>query len=331
MGVAHHPALHDLLPLAEFEPLRVASHTDMTAAVHFSLEKLASTPNRPLVLHTLPPPPTATTSSSSPAPSTSAVPISQKQVETAVEALPKLVSVLEIIKREFPSCSGPSNGAKSPHPLHQYTRLTTFETALDYQRPPPAELQAEIQDLEAVRQELVQLEWLSGRAGRAKRPRKRHSPCMVVVLSRTPLPVLAKSPHYTYQQPIPLSKKRPRPTEDPAQTTIEALPLTSTPLSGKDTSSRGQVPLPDPSQAGAITTEAQSGRNPNARTDDAMAAVEVERPQGPVEEQEKKKKKKNRRRLRRKAAPGGNDAAAPAGGDAVQGAETSEQRMDISA
>lgn len=41
MGVQHHPALDELVTLSAFEPLRVASHTDMTAAVKFSLEKLA--------------------------------------------------------------------------------------------------------------------------------------------------------------------------------------------------------------------------------------------------------------------------------------------------
>lgn len=195
MGVAHHPALLGLVQLSDFEPLRVASHTDMTTAVHFSLERLAvshstrgrvstvktrkltrvisskqTTPERPLVLHTLPPPPPSPpTLSSAPDPSPSAAQISQKQVETAVDAIPKLVSILEIIKRELPSCSDPGNGAKPSSPLHQYTRLTTFESALDYQRPAPAEVQAETQDLEAVRQELVQLEWLSGRAGKAKR------------------------------------------------------------------------------------------------------------------------------------------------------------------
>lgn len=195
------------------------------------------------MLHTLPPPPPPPPSSSSspePEPSTSAAQISSKQVETAVDAIPKLVSILEIIKREFPSCSGTGGGGGGAKPndlapLHQYTRLTTFETALDFQHLPSAEIQAEDQDLEAVRQELVQLEWLSGRAGKAKRyvlsrtgsplaalggsqaydirssmslqadprrsphrPRKRHSPCMLVVLSREPLSALAKSPHYTY-------------------------------------------------------------------------------------------------------------------------------------
>lgn len=126
---------------------------------------------RPLVLHTLPPPPPTASSSSSPepVPSTSAARISSKQVETAVDAIPKLVSILEIIKREFPSCSGAAKPNDLLPPLHQYTRLTTFESALDFQHLPSTESQAEDQDLEAVRQELVQLEWLSGRAGKAKR------------------------------------------------------------------------------------------------------------------------------------------------------------------
>lgn len=60
--------------------------------------------------------------------------------------------------------------------MHQYTRLTTFEAAFAYQ--PGLEEQAvaggstaagDGRSREEVRQELVQLEWLSGRAGPSKR------------------------------------------------------------------------------------------------------------------------------------------------------------------
>ncbi|KAG0666935.1 hypothetical protein C6P46_003645 [Rhodotorula mucilaginosa] len=320
--------------LPAFEPLRVASHTDMTAAVKFSLENLATASKRPLVLHTLPPPPPPPPSSSSspePEPSTSAAQISSKQVETAVDAIPKLVSILEIIKREFPSCSGTSGGAKPNDlpPLHQYTRLTTFETALDFQHLPFAEIQAEDRDLEAVRQELVQLEWLSGRAGKAKRPRKRHSPCMLVVLSREPLSALAKSPHYTYQKPMPRSKKRPRTVLPEEAMSSEALPLTSTPLPGQGTNQRGRrQALPDPSQAGAAHRPTKSAANDSAGKS-VPAATSVAG--GEAEEQTMKKKKPNRRRTRRKPRQETETAGDGPTAEGGQAAEASAQRMDISA
>ncbi|KWU45496.1 hypothetical protein RHOSPDRAFT_32797 [Rhodotorula sp. JG-1b] len=333
MGVQHHPALDELVPLSAFEPLRVASHTDMTAAVKFSLEKLATASKRPLVLHTLPPPPTSS-SSPEPAPSTSAVQISSKQVETAVDAIPKLVSILEIIKREFPSCSGTGGGggAAKPNdllpPLHQYTRLTTFETALDFQHLPSTESQAEDQDLEAVRQELVQLEWLSGRAGKAKRPRKRHSPCMLVVLSREPLSALTKSPHYTYQKPISRSKKRPRSVLREEATAPEAVPLTSTPLPGQGATQRGQQRLPDPSQAGAAPRPTKSAAKDSAgkAVPEATAVAG-----GEEEETTSKKKKPNRRRTRRKSRQQTETAGEGTTAEGGQAVEPSENRMDISA
>ncbi|GAA5985430.1 hypothetical protein JCM10908_006971 [Rhodotorula pacifica] len=318
MVVAHHPALSDLVPLRDFEPLRVASHTDMTAAVQFSLEKLASTSNRPIVLHTLPPPSSPSEPSTSSASTSKAPPISQKQVDSAVDALPKLVSILEIIKREFPACStststsaGEIGKPSKQGRLHQYTRLTTFETALEYQPVPDGVRVEEDAELEAVRQELVQLEWLTGRAGKAKRPRKRHSPCMLVVLSRQPLSALANSPHFTYQKStIPQSKKRPRPADETAYTatgaTSAAVPLTSTPLppaqaaSTKNSTAAPQPPRPDPSQPSAVA-------QPSSLTGSE-----------PVETQ--KKRKPNRRRIRRKKEKEGRETAGAGAAKEVGGA-----------
>ncbi|BGP58225.1 hypothetical protein JCM8202_003598 [Rhodotorula sphaerocarpa] len=215
-----------LVPLPGAVPVRVSAHLDFTAGIRFALESLLAA--KPLVLHSLPPPP----------PSGTEATLTAKQVDSATTNLAKLVSVLEILKREYPpSLEATHSGgqgrsgrtAAAGRGLHQYTRLTTFEAAFAYQ--PGFQEQAiaggstaagDGRSREEVRQELVQLEWLSGRAGPSKRPRKRHSPCMLVVLSPAPLPHLANHPQFTYQPPDPRTAKpsrkrsRAKPVQPPA-------------------------------------------------------------------------------------------------------------------
>lgn len=185
---------------------------------------------------------------------------------------------------------------------------------------------------------------------------------MLVVLSREPLSALAKSPHYTYvsssielaflcgtqyrssrltptvfffplhsyQKPISRSKKRPRSVLPEEATAFEALPLTSTPLPGQGTAQRGQLqPLPNPSQAGAAPRATKSAANDSA--DRAVTAAKAVSGDGEGEAVTEKKKKPSRRRTRRKMlrqTETAGEGATPGGG---QAAETSEQRMDISA
>ncbi|GAA6004587.1 uncharacterized protein JCM10292_005683 [Rhodotorula paludigena] len=240
---APHPLVPRLVPLVDSHPLRIASHSHIHATVHWALAHLQDPANPPLVLHTLPPPPPAAASSSSSSTSTIA-PLSAPTLAHATAALPKLVSVAELVKRQFAHVSSaPTTGEslelgledatravkgkrtpRGPEGLHQYTLLTSYE-ALGAAPPDPAgargadeQEDADAEELERMRRELVQLEWLTGRAGKQRRPRRKHTPCMLIVLSRSPLDELETlSSAWTHQPPLAVrANKKSRSTEDAA-------------------------------------------------------------------------------------------------------------------
>lgn len=147
-----------------------------------------------------------------------------------------MVSIVEVIKREYNTfleslpiedegkgkgkamdLHGVEDGeaAKKREGLHQYTILTTFESlglagGVDEVREGDDEKEKE-------RQELIAMNWLTGKAGKGKRydslvllscsvlirranlrdvicrPRVKHTPCMVIVLSTEPLKSLDKT------------------------------------------------------------------------------------------------------------------------------------------
>ncbi|GAA6050885.1 hypothetical protein JCM3770_005756 [Rhodotorula araucariae] len=230
-----------LAPLPRVHPVRIASHSQIRSLVAFALAHLRDPDPAPLLLHCLAPSPPS-------APS----------LDSSAAALPKLVSVAELVKREFlrldpsPSSSLPAHLATStpadgvslelhaaaPPPstptlapqggLHQYTRLTSFE-ALGLAAPPvPGDGDGAgdgahtAEEIELMRQDLVALEWLSGRAGKKRRPRRKHTPCMVVVLSVSPLDALPSS--FTHQPPAPIkpTKGRKRPASVDTEPAAEA-------------------------------------------------------------------------------------------------------------
>ncbi|TNY23129.1 hypothetical protein DMC30DRAFT_414474 [Rhodotorula diobovata] len=180
-----HPALAKLLPPPHspaVHPIRVASHSSLRLLVSFSLSHLSSPSAPPLCLHTLPASP-----SPSPSPSSS----------SSVDALPKLVSLAQLITRT------------SPLPLHSYTALDSLQRlAIQQGGSPTGDDHAD--DAEHMRRELVALEWLEGRAGSKRRPRRRHTPCMVILLSPVPLPSLPPS-SFTHQPPARPPKPKPKP------------------------------------------------------------------------------------------------------------------------
>ncbi|GAA5911222.1 hypothetical protein JCM5296_001325 [Sporobolomyces johnsonii] len=236
-AVPPHPALLELLPTAlrdHHQPLRVTTQAKMLNLIAFALSHLREPESSPLVLHCLPPPPS---SSSAAGPSTSTQPDSAAPTPKAsssspassksTDALPKLVSVVEIIKREYASLLAPSPDSSdkgkgkelptdpaaplpAPRELHQYTLLTTLEV-LRLAGPSPKEQEDE--EMERTRQELIALEWLTGKAGKGKRPRRKHTPCMVVVLSLQPLDALVRSKGFSYQAPVPPPKPKPSATK----------------------------------------------------------------------------------------------------------------------
>ncbi|BGO95710.1 hypothetical protein NBRC10512_007408 [Rhodotorula toruloides] len=232
---AAHPVLPKLVPLSDFHPIRIASHTKITLVVQFALDHLRRNEDEPLVLHCLPPstssssanagragPLTSTQPDSNPSPAPDPTPPAAKgkgkgkatesPSSTSVAALPKLVSIAEIIKREWldvelKHATGDSiqedTAAPAREGLHQYTLLTTLE-AIDLASDTIAtdEVDGDVEE-EEMRRQLIEMEWLSGRAGKDRRPRRKHSPCMLVILSRAPTEALASRSSWTHQPPAP--------------------------------------------------------------------------------------------------------------------------------
>ncbi|GAA5974468.1 hypothetical protein JCM21900_000542 [Sporobolomyces salmonicolor] len=230
-----HSALLGLFPSAlrdQHQPLRVTTQAKMVNLIAFALSHIREHESIPLVLHCLPPAPSP---SSAAGPSTSTQPdsvaaapaptptpktsSSSSASNKSTDALPKLVSVVEIIKREYASLLAaspdstaalsssadkgkekevsPDSAAPSPapHGLHQYTLLTTLEVL---GLAGPSHKKQEDEEVEKARQDLIALQWLTGRAGKDKRPRRQHTPCMVVVLSLQPLDPLVQAKGFSF-------------------------------------------------------------------------------------------------------------------------------------
>ncbi|GAA5976061.1 hypothetical protein JCM5350_000300 [Sporobolomyces pararoseus] len=247
-----HPVLLKLLPppiRSRHASLRIRTDKKMNNLITFSLSSLRDQPELPIVLHSFP----------SPSPSTSTSTAKQTISSNSVDSIPKLVSTVEVIKREYgkfiseatrpsPQSKGKGKGKAVEDTadnnsaveanetvtklrregLHQYSMLTTFESLgfdTTSTSPPTAsdckegdEKTSEAAELE--RQELIKLAWLTGKAGKDKRPKAKHTPCIVIVLSTRKIKELETSDsEFTYQSPLPLPRaskpetKRPAPTE----------------------------------------------------------------------------------------------------------------------
>ncbi|BGP27725.1 hypothetical protein JCM10295v2_006700 [Rhodotorula toruloides] len=197
---AAHTVLQKLVPLPAFHPIRIASHTKITLVVQFALDYLRRNESESLILHCLPP--TSSTSAST----SRAVPLTSTQVDshtspapdptppaanskgkgkatessssTSVSPLPKLVSIAEIIKREWldvqlKPLAGEGTEQETTEMaregLHQYTLLTTLEAigvASDTASTVDEDGDAEMKEM---RRQLIEMEWLSGRAGKDRR------------------------------------------------------------------------------------------------------------------------------------------------------------------
>ena len=159
---------------------------------------LQDQPQLPLVLHVFPSNPSSHLPSTSTQPTLEAtLPAPEPSASTSkastttqksVDALPKLVSIVEVIKREYNTFleslpvmdEGKGKGkamdldevesgevVKKREGLHQYTILTTFESlgmagGVDEVREGDDEKEKE-------RQELIAMNWLTGKAGKGKR------------------------------------------------------------------------------------------------------------------------------------------------------------------
>ncbi|GAA5907050.1 uncharacterized protein JCM6883_006123 [Sporobolomyces salmoneus] len=212
---------------AQHISIRVRTDSKMKQLINLALSSLRDQPDMPIVLHSFPLP----SSTSTDAPSTSTT--TPTVTSNAVDALPKLVSVAEVIKREYvrflvetsspptsTSTKGKEKATNEDEPnrtapigtskregLHQYSILTTFESLgfepLPKQKDPKVIVAEEQAELE--RQELIQMEWLTGKAGNNKRPKAKHTPCMVVVLSTATIERIGSD--FTYQPPTRFPKQ----------------------------------------------------------------------------------------------------------------------------
>ncbi|BGP35450.1 hypothetical protein JCM10296v2_007288 [Rhodotorula toruloides] len=197
---AAHPMLPKLVSLSAFHPVRIASHTKITLVVQFALDHLRRNADEPLVLHCLPPSSSSLADASRAGPLTSTQPDSnslpapdptppavkgkgkkkaaESSSSTSVAALPKLVSIAEIIKREWldvqlKPAAGESSEEETTAPvregLHQYTLLTTLEAiGLASDTTATGEVDGDA-EAEEMRQQMIEMEWLSGRAGKDRR------------------------------------------------------------------------------------------------------------------------------------------------------------------
>ncbi|KAM0789758.1 hypothetical protein ACM66B_006613 [Microbotryomycetes sp. NB124-2] len=214
--------LKQLLPdVFERYELRVTMQATMNKLIQTAQDQLKAQPVVPVVLHTLPVAGPCSSSAPSNGPVTSTQPSTstavpppnpdptqpdfaqpkKKQSSTQTAALSKLVSIAEIVKRKFEpvqDAQDKKGKRKQGLGLYQYTYVGALEDVgfVDGQ-----------EESDEAKQERLALQWLKGQAGSDKRPRMRHSPFMVVVLSTKPLRGLAKLSKFTSQRPARRSKK----------------------------------------------------------------------------------------------------------------------------
>lgn len=104
--------------------VRITSHGKMSAWVEFALKFFEENPGRPLAFHTLPPPPTAAHE-----PASQSKPKADR-MHPSMALVPRLVSVVEIVKREYVKMLDTSlaeQGALSG--LYQYNEIGELETS----------------------------------------------------------------------------------------------------------------------------------------------------------------------------------------------------------
>ncbi|CAE7146233.1 unnamed protein product [Rhizoctonia solani] len=163
--------------------MRIASHGKISLLVAFALKFLKENPTRPLVLHTLP------HKSGAAETETSEPDGSKRKIEPSTTNTARLISVAEIVKREF-----------KEGPLHQYNEIGCLDSpnpreggsGVGVPSEPGAERQAALQKVAE---------------GKNHLPIKR-TPYMKITLSRSQL---SEVPNSTYQPPI--TKKQSRGTQ----------------------------------------------------------------------------------------------------------------------
>ncbi|KAK4704812.1 hypothetical protein P7C70_g1392, partial [Phenoliferia sp. Uapishka_3] len=262
-GAAHVPLLARLLPAdLSVTPLRVSSQAKMSVLISFALAHLFDPSNPPIAIHSFSNPESSATQSGpststpvldsalppapAPAPAPDPIPAAKpgKASSPSSAVLPKLVSVVEIIKRTF---LPPKDATVSPgmmdgggkgkgkeveilaaeraqacrvSGLHQYSRLGALEEMGFGKVEVDGDREAEEED---ARQANVALNWINSGGGGTKRfalyrlqcrisrnagshksgrPKRKHTPYLVIILSTTLIPFLEEL-GFSYQPPLP--------------------------------------------------------------------------------------------------------------------------------
>ncbi|CAE6435445.1 unnamed protein product [Rhizoctonia solani] len=157
--------------------MRIASHGKISLLVTFALKFLKENPTRPLVLHTLP----YKSDADAEEPDAPKSDAKKRKIEPSTTNVARLISVAEIVKREFKEGS-----------LHQYNEIGCLDephsregVGIGVPSEPGAERQAALQ-------KVVE--------GKNHLPIKR-TPYMKITLSQSQLPE-SQVPNSTYQPPI---------------------------------------------------------------------------------------------------------------------------------
>lgn len=175
--------------------LRVTDHHKIRNLVRFALDFLVTHAGRPLVLHTMP---------NSPGLIVTEREQEESKTRTAREkcttSVARLISVVEIIKREFPKAlmshvseapaevGGGATLSSDSFNLHQYNEVGCKEDLF-----PSTEEESQEERAERIRM------LLEGK----NHPKIKRTPYMKITLSREPVPALADGGIATYQAPVP--------------------------------------------------------------------------------------------------------------------------------
>ncbi|CAE6438944.1 unnamed protein product [Rhizoctonia solani] len=164
--------------------MRIASHGKISLLVAFALKFLKENPRRPLVLHTLPhKSETGATGTEGSEPDAK-----KRKIESPTTNVARLISVVEIIKREFKDGS-----------LHQYNEIGCLDAPSSREGGPGVGVPSE----PGVERQAALLKVVEGKN---HLPIQR-TPYMRITLSQTVLPE-SQVPNTTYQPPVVKKQSR---------------------------------------------------------------------------------------------------------------------------
>ncbi|KAG0146776.1 hypothetical protein CROQUDRAFT_656965 [Cronartium quercuum f. sp. fusiforme G11] len=201
-----------------FHCLRITPNTKISGCVSIALTHLKKVDSIPLCLHTLP-------SSSATAESVEKT-IAASKRNPSNNSVGRLISIVEIIKREFESehFSGSTTDKSITNTLkaglHQYNQIGSLESwqAENEEMRLGDELKDVIEKI-SERHDLIVKEFLNEER---KRPRRTHTPYMKIYLSRSPISSLEGKSNIYHQQPTS-TPRRGKGTSQPVDVSMDSI------------------------------------------------------------------------------------------------------------